>query len=50
MNFSQMFLNWNEIAAETETEILLENFPKLGMKLRLRQKMMRFWNKFVEFG
>ena len=42
MNFSENFLNWNEIAAKTENEILLENFLKIGMKWRLRQKMIRF--------
>ena len=45
---SDFFLNWNEIAAKTENEIPLENFLKLGMNLRSRQKMIRFWTKFAE--
>ena len=47
---SDFFLNWNEIEAKTENEIPLENFLKLGMNLRSRQKMIRFWTKFVEVG
>ena len=42
MNFSQIFLKWNEIAAKTENEILVEDFLKVGMNLRLRQKVIRF--------
>ena len=49
-NLSEFFLNWNEIAAKTENEILLENFLKLGLNLQSRQKMISFWNKFLEVG
>ena len=50
MHFSQIFLNWNEIAAKAEKEILLEKFLKIGKNLRLRQKMIMSLNKFVQFG
>ena len=50
MIFSQIFLIWNEIAAKTENEILLEIILKIGMNLRLRQKMIMSLNNFVEFG
>ena len=47
---SDFFSNWNENAAKAENEILLEKFHKIGMTLRLRQKMIMSLNKFVEFG
>ena len=47
---SDFFLNWNEIAAMAENEFLLEKFLKIGMNLRLRQKMIMYLKKFVEFG
>ena len=46
--FLSVFLNWNEIAAMAENEILWEKFLKIGMNLRLRQKMIMSLNKFVE--
>ena len=46
---SEIFLNWNGIAAKKENESLLENFLKIEMYLRLRQKMIISYKKFVEF-
>ena len=45
---SDFFLNRNEIAAKTKNENLLENFLKIGLNLRLRQKMILSLNKSVE--
>ena len=50
MHFSQFFLNWKEVSAKAENEILLKKFLKIGMNLRLRQKMIMSVNNFVEFG
>ena len=46
---SEIFLNWNGIAAKKENESLLESFLKIEMNLRLRQKMIISYKKFVEF-
>ena len=46
---SEIFLHWNGIAAKKENESLLENFLKIEMNLRLRQKMIISYKKFVEF-
>ena len=41
MSFAKIFFqNWNEIVAKKENEILLENFGKIEMNLRPRQKMI----------
>ena len=48
MILSEIFFNWNEIAAKTEKAILLENFLKNGMKLRLRQKLKFSWKVFLQ--
>ena len=53
MNFSEFFFTWNEFAAKTENENVLEETCRIELNLQPRQKMkfsqiiVYNWNEFA---